>query len=325
MADASYSARESSSTAQPALKRSSAPASPRLHEAWDLPLPGSGATAARHMILAAIGREDLGTARVAEAHASALAILAEAGRSPRPQALYGLWTADGASTPLRAERIADLGWRLHGLKDYCGGATLVDACLVTAASDVGMLLFDIEMGDRVQPQPSRWKTHALEDAAVRPVSFDLVLDADSLIGPPDWFLRRCGYWHGTLGAAACWAGGALSLIDAVRKLQRAEPHARAHLGALEALDWNLRLILQESGREIDADPKDAQGRARVRALMARHLVQRACSETIDRLGRATGTQLLAFDAQVAKQHAALGLWIRECQAERDLEGIPPMH
>jgi hypothetical protein len=117
----------------------------------------------------------------------------------------------------------------------------------------------------------------------------------------------------------------MCLIDAVRKLQRAEPHARAHLGALEAIDWNLRLILQECGREIDQDPKDAAGRARVRALMARHLVQRACSETIDRLGSATGTQLLAFDAHVAKQHAALALWIRECHAERDLESIPAVH
>jgi hypothetical protein len=32
--------------------------------------------------------------------------------------------------------------------------------------------------------------------------------------------------------------------------------------------------------------------------------------------------LLAFDEQVARQYAALSLYIRQCHAERDLERIP---
>jgi len=60
----------------------------------------------------------------------------------------------------------------------------------------------------------------------------------------------------------------------------------------------------------------------VRALKVRHLIERACTEVLDRFGRATGPQLLAYDAHVARQHVALTLYIRQCHAERDLESIP---
>jgi hypothetical protein len=81
-------------------------------------------------------------------------------------------------------------------------------------------------------------------------------------------------------------------------------------------------LLEASGREIDADPRDARQQARVRALKLRHLIERWCSELLDRFGRATGPQLLAHDARCARQHMALTLYIRQCHAERDLATIP---
>jgi hypothetical protein len=95
------------------------------------------------------------------------------------------------------------------------------------------------------------------------------------------------------------------------------------MGALEAAEWGLRALLRQAGGEIDADPYDTHHRARPRALMARHLIERLCTDTLDRFGRATGPQLLAFDAQVAQRHAELALYIRQCHAERDLATIPP--
>jgi hypothetical protein len=77
-----------------------------------------------------------------------------------------------------------------------------------------------------------------------------------------------------------------------------------------------------AAREIDADPHDTTHDAQRRALMARHLIERMCTDVLDRFGRATGPQLLAFDAQVAQRHAELSLYIRQCHAERDLETIP---
>ncbi len=55
--------------------------------------------------------------------------------------------------------------------------------------------------------------------------------------------------------------------------------------------------------------------------MVRHLVERAATDVLDRFGRATGPALLAFDAAVARRHAELTLYIRQCHAERDLEAI----
>jgi hypothetical protein len=93
--------------------------------AWErLPLPGRGDTAARHLALLEIGRTDLSLARLAEAHTDALAIIAEAGRAARAQALYGVWASDSPGAALTAERHADGGWQLDGIKPYCSGALL---------------------------------------------------------------------------------------------------------------------------------------------------------------------------------------------------------
>lgn len=290
---------------------------------WDLPLPGSGQTPRRLLMLSQIARRDLAAGRIAEGHTDAIAILAEAGVAARTDALYGVWTADCPDNPLRAERIADLGWRVHGLKQSCCGARLVNAALVTAYAEDAVLLFDVAVDQHVQPQPPDWRTTALAETEISAVSFDtVVIGPDNVIGQPEWYLRRPGFWNGTVGPAACWAGGAMSLIDAAREFKPTWQYARAHLGAMEAIAWQMGATLDQCGREIDDDPEDVSHRARVRALMVRHLIERACTEVLERFGRATSEHLLAYDAAVAKQYAALTLCIRQCQTERDLETIP---
>lgn len=290
---------------------------------WDLPLPGTGETPRRLLMLSQIARRDLAAGRLAEAHTDAIAILAEAGVAPRDEALYGVWTADDPEDPVRAERIADLGWRLHGVKRSCCGVRLVNAALITACVDEGVMLFDVGMDEHVQPQPSDWQTPALAEAEIGAVSLDTVVTGvHSAIGAPDWYLRRPGFWNGAVSPAACWAGGAMSLIDAARDLRPTERQARSQLGAMEAIAWELGAILDQCGREIDEDPGDIAGRARVRALMVRHLVERACTEILERFGRATGDHFLAHDALIAKQFAGLNLCIRQSRTDRDLETIP---
>ena len=61
-----------------------------------IPLPGLGETRERHRLIAEIGREDLTLAKLAEAHWDAVAILAEAGRSPVPHAFYAVQTSSTA-------------------------------------------------------------------------------------------------------------------------------------------------------------------------------------------------------------------------------------
>jgi alkylation response protein AidB-like acyl-CoA dehydrogenase len=289
-----------------------------------LPLPGHGATALRHEALKRWGAKDLSLARIAEAHTDALAILAEAGKAARAETLYGVWASDGPASRLTYTCRTDVGFELKGTKQFCSGATFLEAALVTAHGEQGMLLLDVALDDAgITPQPSAWQSAAMADTNTVAVDFtEVSVPASRAIGGPNWYLTRPGFWHGAIGPAACWAGGALSLIEAASKLGRKDPHSRAQVGALQSLGWALNAYLDRSGQEIDADPEDETGEARVRALKVRHLIERACTEVLDRFGRATGPQLLAHDAQAARQHLALTLYIRQCHAERDLETIP---
>jgi alkylation response protein AidB-like acyl-CoA dehydrogenase len=291
-----------------------------------LPLPGAGKTLARHRGLFEMGRQDLSFARIAEAHTDAVAILAEAGRGARPGELYGVWASDGLQSLVNAVRLRNGEWQLDGVKQYCSGGPFVTSALVTARAGAAVLLFLVPMDhEGIKVLPSTWASPALEDTATGPVSFHgVTLPADSLIGGDNWYLTRPGFWHGAVGPAACWAGGAMSLVDAAAALKRRDPHSRAHLGALQAVAWGFTAILDQAGREIDADPLDAACAARVRGLMVRHLIERGCTEILDRFGRATGPQLLAYDAAVARQHMALTVYIRQCHGERDLETIPAL-
>jgi alkylation response protein AidB-like acyl-CoA dehydrogenase len=288
-----------------------------------LPLPGLGRTPARHRALLEFGRKDLSLARIVEAHTDALAILAEAAHDPRTGALYGVWASDGPQSRVTATRLANGDWRLDGAKQYCSGASFVTSALVTAHVDETILLFDVPMDHPgVRILPSTWASPALADTATGPIALDgVILAAGATIGGANWYLTRPGFWHGAVGPAACWAGGAISLVDAACALNRLDPHSRAHVGALQAAAWGLNAVLDQAGREIDEDPRDTRGDARTRAFKVRHLIERWCTEIMDRFGRATGPQLLCFDSHIARQHMALTVYIRQCHGERDLEAM----
>jgi hypothetical protein len=202
---------------------------------------------------------------------------------------------------------------------------LLDRCLVTAHEGKHRILVSVPLCDNneLDIDDSDWVTPAFAATKTATVRFNsMVLDDAAVIAGPDWYLTRPGFWHGALGPAACWAGGAIGLIDAARRNSKEDPHFRAHLGALEASEWGLRALLAEAGRQIDADPRDHAREARKRALMVRHLVERTCMAVLDRFGRATGPTLLAFDRSISQQHLELTLYIRQCHAERDLAEIP---
>jgi alkylation response protein AidB-like acyl-CoA dehydrogenase len=270
------------------------------------------------------GRSDLSLARLAEAHTDAMAIFVEAGRVAPSGILYGVWASDGPSSRLDISRAVPGQVVLNGVKRYCSGIRLVDAALVTAHDNDDLVLANVPLHlPGISVDTTEWAAPAFAGTFTASVTFHNVrLSESDLVGPPNWYLSRPGFWHGALGPAACWAGGAIGLIDAARELKTADPHARAQMGALEAADWGMRALLAEAAREIDADPRDLVGReAKRRALVVRHLIERMCTDVLDRFGRATGPQLLAFDAQVAQRYAELALYIRQCHAERDLAAI----
>lgn len=283
-----------------------------------LPFPGCGDTARRHWQLAQIARDNLELGRLVEAHADALAILHEAGREPRPRALYGVWASEGKAG-LRVSEGA-----VSGQKEFCTGAGLVDCALVTVMEpDRRLLEIDLKVGaDRIGFDASEWTTDAFANTSTATTVFrDYPISEANFIGPPGWYLGRPGFWHGACGPASCWAGGAQGLIDyALKHTRETNSHAVAHLGALQANGWQMRALLQAAGQEIDNDFENVHA-ATVRALSLRHLVEQSCTDTMLRFGRAFGPRPLAFDGGIARRCHELNLYIRQSHAESDLEEL----
>ena len=285
-----------------------------------LPLPAEGKTALRHRRLLEFGREDLSLARLAEAHWDAVAILAEAGRLPQPHALYGVWASEVPGTSLAYDPSQEV---LNGTKTFCSGGQLLDRALITAGGAEPWLL-DVDLREHsksIRFDDSAWKTTAFAETHTSAVTFNAVhASRKDAVGDQGWYLRRPGFWHGACGPAACWAGGAVGLIDYAGQQSRRDPHTLAHLGAMQANAWALHAYLEKAGDEIDAQPAGGE-LARIRALTLRHLVEQACTDTLRRLPRAYGPRPLAMDASISRRYQELDLYLRQSHAERDLEAL----
>jgi alkylation response protein AidB-like acyl-CoA dehydrogenase len=285
----------------------------------DLPLPGGGATAERFRGLAALGRADLVTARLGEGHADAVAIRAELGDAEqnRTGERWGVWAA--APSSVRAEH-GDTGWQLTGDRPWCSGAGWCTHALVTAAADDGIRLFAVRnTAPHAVPVDGTWPALGMAGSDSRTIRFTGAPARP--VGEPGAYVDRPGFWHGGVGVAACWYGGALGVADALYEAAARKdlgPHATAHLGAVDVALGAARAVLFEAAAVIDADPAADAHRL---ALRVRATVEAAASEVIDRVGRALGAGPLCRDAEHARRVADLTVYLRQSHAEGDLEQL----
>jgi len=289
--------------------------------ALDLPLPGDGATAERFDGLSEVGAVDLSLARLVEGHVDALAILAEAGRSPADGA-WGVWAADPPAHRVTARR-ASGGWTLEGTKRYCSGSTALAHALVTAIDeDEQVRLFHVELdGAGIEPVKGTWPAVGMAGSDSLDTVFHAVFVPDPyVVGGPHWYRRRAGFWHGSVGVAACWFGGALGAARLLAGLaaSSSDEHRLAHLGAAVARCAGMRAALHQAAAAIDADPLDVDGRGRSRALTVRHLVETGGADVLERVGRGSGSAPMVFDEAHARRVADLPVYLRQTHAERDL-------
>jgi len=287
--------------------------------ALDLPRPGGGATTARFDALRSLAAtEDLSVARLAEAHTDAVAILAEAASAVPAGALLGVWASNRSSAPLVA-RPRPGGWHLQGSKGFCSGVTILDAALVTADADDGERLFLVPVrAGGVRADPSVWHSPALAATATGAVELDVEVAADAAIGGPGFYVERPGFWHGAIGVAACWYGGAAGVADTLLRAARHKdvgPHALAHLGAVDAVLSAARATLDRAAAAIDREP---QADLEALAWAVRSTVESTASEVLDRVGRALGATPLCQDAAHARRTADLTVYLRQSHAEADL-------
>ncbi len=282
----------------------------------DLPLPGSGRTAARLAALTAWGRADLVFARLAEGHADAVAILAELGGVEPGDDLWGVWAAVPRS--VRARREGD-GWLLDGDRPWCSGAGVCTRALVTAVDgDDEIRLFAVAVSQG-QPLDGTWPAVGMAGSDSRTVRFTAAPAVP--VGGPGGYVDRPGFWHGGIGVAACWHGGALGIADALLRAARSrppDPHALAHLGAVAVTVAATGTLLQHAATVIDADPKQPLPEL---AATVRLAAEATGTQVMDRVGRALGAGPLCLDHAHARRIADLTVYLRQSHAEADLAGL----
>lgn len=287
-----------------------------------LPLPGAGATWQRFEGLAAIGEIDLNLGRLAEAHADARAILTELAATYRIPAhsIWGVWAAEPPDAKLMA-RVDEVGhWTLDGRKAWCGGAGGSTHALVTANAPDGRRLFTVDLRQSaVVIDEGTWSTPALHGADTRSVEFTAA--PASPIGGVDDYLTRPGFWHGAVGVAAVWYGGAVGvgqrLLDAARRRDLADVDL-AHLGAVDAALTGARATLIAAAGAFDADPTDRANDAAVIARGVRAVVESAAETVLHHVGHALGPAPLVGDDEHWRRVGDLQLYLRQSHGERDL-------
>ncbi|WP_329174437.1 acyl-CoA dehydrogenase [Streptomyces sp. NBC_01477] len=285
----------------------------------DFPLPGGGRTAARFRALTAVAADDLCVARLVEGHVDATAILAELD-GPRAGAgeRWGVWAAEPPGEGLTATR-TDQGWTLNGLKPYCSGAHSCTHALVTATAGEDRRLFAVATADPgCRPVPGTWRALGMAGSDTPDVRFDGVHAV--AVGGVREYLTRPGFQHGGIGVAACWYGGALAVAEALRTAagRREDVLTDAHMGAVDMRLHAAGAVLAQAAVEIDLDPDDTGGTARLRSLRTRAFVESVCADVLTHVGRATGAGPLCRDERHARTAADLTVYIRQHHAERNL-------
>ena len=283
-----------------------------------LPLPGHGRTLERWQALARVAGCDLGLAKLYEGHTDALAILAECGAAQHAHdGIWGMWAAEPPDA--RAHIVARHGQRvqLQGRKAWCSGALQIDRALLTAWENDQPQLVAIELSHPSQRiQAGQWQAVGMASTASVTVEFN---DSPGLaIGAPGQYLSRPGFWQGGAGIAACWYGAAEALAGYLREhcsKPRPDPHADAHLGAVDAALYGARAALRECAAWIDQHPEDD---ASFEVRRTRAQIEQAVEQVIQHVGRALGATPFCRSSHFARLSADLPVYLRQSHAERDL-------
>jgi alkylation response protein AidB-like acyl-CoA dehydrogenase len=235
--------------------------------------------------------------------------------------LWGVWAAESPDAVVTATMIRNDDFTLSGTKPWCSGAGFCSHALVTARRPDGTRgLFAVKVDDPVvKPLPSTWWNPGMAGSDTRAVQFT---NAPAIaVGEPGGYLSRPGFWHGAIGVAACWLGGARAVARPLYRRvaeDKADAHALAHLGAVDSAIAAAEALMMVTATLIDADPYDRTGNAQLLARRVRATAETAVDEAISRTGRALGPGPLCQDGPHAKRVADLAIYVRQSHAERDL-------
>lgn len=293
-----------------------------IDEGFDaLPYPGAGATRARWQVLAEVAAYDLCLAKLYESHVDALAILHDLEDPPRPPraGMHAVWCSESAQArvTLTPHSGDDREVLLRGTKAWCSGASHVRAALVSAWDADTPCLVAVELAQAgIDVCPAHWHAMGMADTQSFTVTFR---DARARrVGAPGAYLSRAGFHHGAAGVAACWYGAATGMAEVVRETllhSPGDPHALAHLGAIDVALAQAASVLRAAAKAIDAHPTRPCLEAVRRARLA---VEAAVETILWHAPRAIGPSPMCRNARFARLLADLPVFIRQSHAERDL-------
>lgn len=285
-----------------------------------LPSPGRGQTLQRWHALGLVAANDLGLCKLYEGHTDALAIMAELEASPVLEgSTWGMWAAEPPSARVRLSG-PGARVRLDGSKAWCSGAAVLSHALITAwdEEDRQCLVAVALNQPGVSVTDQGWNAVGMAATASVEVRFE---QAEALrVGVPGDYLSRPGFWQGGIGIAACWYGAAQRLGDRLLAHceQRQEPHARAHLGAVDVALYGAACVLRDAARQLDATPNDD---AQLLARRCRGVVEHTVDVVLRHSTRALGAGPLCQEPVFAHLAADLPVYLRQSHAERDLAAL----
>jgi hypothetical protein len=205
---------------------------------------------------------------------------------------------------------------------------MLDRALVTASSDEGYLLFDINVAEQVTAVDNdSWPAVGMADSQSETLEFGGPVIAESAqVGPAEFYVQRPGFWFGAAGVAACWFGGAVGLLNGSMQWMQDEPNESVlvDLGAAVSDLEAMRYALQAAARDFDKDPNDRRQQAKFRALVTRRVVHDAAQSVLSRVASAGGARPLCHDAQQARRAADLYVYLSQHHGNADAKELGAM-
>ncbi|WP_313823185.1 hypothetical protein [Citricoccus sp.] len=283
-------------------------------------------------VLMALGRTDIPLARLTEGHVDALRVMAEAGATPDPDALYGVWASRSGGTGLSGKPVRG-GWQLTGRLLFASGAGVLDRALVTVWPEEDRhLLLDVAVSDW-SFDTSAWRTRAMEHSRSHRIELDAVVSARQ-IGANNFYLTRSSFFPGGVGVAAVWTGGAARVLDLLAQSTEvpaaaSDPRrvrlgrARTDLASAVALVRQTAIALRAShvggARDSAGQGQAAEHQELLRTLatLCRAGVGAAVRRIVEEVRALAGPAGLAFDEDLNRAVDDVALYVAQQSQDGD--------
>lgn len=304
-----------------------------VHVSGNIPHPAHGYTYQRWQTFAQIAGTNLTLAKWFESHCDALSILNELNIRNIPQGVWAVWAAEGSQNPLRcnydpqnhctndlALKDKNIIQQGHGEKLWCSGADFVDYGLMTFKDlNNKSLLGVVNMHHTgIEIDHSHW--HAVGMGATQTARLNFNNVPMNVVGQPDEYLTRLGFWHGAAGVAACWFGATVRIAAALKALfkNKATPYNAMYLGDVSSQLVITKQLFKSLADKIDQKPYLTH-ELEIRILRVH--VEKVSKSVIELVGNAMGARPFCEDAIFAQLVADLPVFLRQSHAAHDLAKI----